>query len=269
MLTVQSRKPDARLHPFVRLYVQRETHADDAEIMEPVVARLGTMLEFQFARPYEIPVYGTGQFLVCPRIAIIGPITHRRVRLVIRDDVQALTVLFQPQGFRALFGVPTSLVSDVGVDGSGVLGGQVTDLYERLGNAATFSQRVEFLDDFLVQCLLASNPLDEIHRALDRLIVPGSLIRITDVAFRAGVTIRQLERKSLEYMGVSPKTLVRIARFQQVLKMKSASSLTWVEVAHALEYHDQMHMIRDFRDFAGDAPIRACEQIQSDHLISF
>jgi transcriptional regulator GlxA family with amidase domain len=70
-------------------------------------------------------------------------------------------------------------------------------------------------------------------------------------------------------MGVSPKTLVRIARFQHVLKMKGASSLPWVEVAHALEYHDQMHMIRDFRDFAGDAPIRACEQIHSDHLISF
>ena len=269
MLTLQSRRPDPRLDPFIRLYVQRETRRGDREIVEPVVARLGTMLEFQFARPYEIPVYGTSQILISPPIAVIGPITYRRVRLVIRDEVQALAILFQPQGFRALFGIPTSLVTDLGVDASAVLGGEVTELYERLGNAATFSQRVNLLNDFLRQCLLASNPLDKIHHALDRLIIPGARIRIADIARQAGVTVRQLERRSLEYTGVSPKTLLRIARFQQVLKMKSKGSLNWVEVAHALEYYDQMHMIRDFRAMAGDSPVRAIDHIQPEHLINF
>jgi AraC-like DNA-binding protein len=269
MLTVQSRKPDPHLRTFVRSYVQRETQRDDQETVEPVVARLGTMLEFQFARPYEIPIYGTAQILVSPRIAVIGPITHRRARLVIRDQVQALAVLFQPQGFRALFGIPTTLVTDVGVDANAVLGGNIIELHERLANTAEFNHRVKLLDDFLLKRLMASKPLDEIHRALNRLIMSGSSIRIADIARHAGVTIRQLERKSLEYTGLSPKTLVRIARFQQVLKMKRASSLTWAEIAHALEYHDQMHMIRDFRTFAGDAPVRACDKIRSDHLISF
>ena len=237
--------------------------------MEPVVARLGTMLEFQFARPYAIPVYGSEQVLVSPQIALIGPITHRRVRLVIRDGVEALAVLFQPQGFRALFGVPTAILTDKGVDASEVVGVKVIELYERLAHTATFGQRVECLDDFLLKRLMASKPLDEIHRALKRLMMPGHPVRIADIAFQAGVEVRQLERKSLEYTGLSPKTLVRIARFQQVLKMKSASSLTWIEVAHALEYHDQMHMIRDFRVFAGDAPGRACDTIHSDHLVSF
>jgi hypothetical protein len=205
MLTVQSRKPDPQLHPFVRSYVLRETERDDEETVEPIVARLGTMLEFQFARPYEIPLYGSERILECPRIAVIGPVTHRRVRLVIRDDVQALAVLFQPQGFRALFGVPTALVTDVGVDASGVLGGKLIELYERLANRATFSQRVKCLDDFLVKRLMASKPLEEIHRALNRLIMSCSPIRIADIALHAGVTIRQLERKSLEYTGLSPQ----------------------------------------------------------------
>ncbi len=268
MLTVQSRKPDLQLRPFVRSYVQRETQRDDEETVEPVVARLGTMLEFQFARPYEIPIYGSEQILVSPRIAVIGPITHRRVRLVIRNDVQALAVLFQPQGFRALFGIATTLVTDVGVDASCVLGGEVIELYERLANTAAFNERVKCLDDFLLKRLIASKPLDEIHRSLNRLIMSGSPIRIADIALDAGVTIRQLERKSLEYTGLSPKVLARIARFQKALKLKSAASLTWVEVAHELDYHDQMHMIRDFRIFAGDAPVRAWDKIESDHLIS-
>jgi AraC-like DNA-binding protein len=269
MLTVQSRKPDPQLRGFVRSYVLRETQHDDEETVEPIVARLGTMLEFQFALPYEIPIYETGQNVVCPRIAIIGPVTHRRVRLIIRDDVQALAVLFQPQGFRALFGIPTNLVRDVGVDAIAVLGDTIAELYERLASTTAFNQRVECLDDFLLKRLMASKPLDKVHDALNRLITSGFAGRIADVALNAGLTIRQLERKSLEYTGLSPKILVRIARFQQVLKMKSASSLNWVEVAHALEYHDQMHMIRDFRSFAGDAPVRAFDKIRSDHLISF
>lgn len=269
MLAVKSRSPHPYLHSFVRSYVQRETQRDEQEIVEPVVARLGAMLEFQFARPYEIPIYGEEQILVSPQIALIGPVTHRRVRLVIRDDVQALAVLFQPQGFRALFGIPTALVTDVGVEASAILGGTVVDLHERLAHTATFSQRVKCLDDFLLRRLMAVKPLDAIHRALNRLIMSGAPVRIADVASDAGVTVRQLERKSLDYTGLSPKSLVRIARFQQALKIRSSSALTWIEIAHALEYHDQMHMIRDFRVFAGDAPVRACAKICSDHLISF
>jgi AraC-like DNA-binding protein len=161
-----------------------------------------------------------------------------------------------------LFGVPTVLVTDVGVDASGVLGGKVIELYERLANTGTFSQRVKCLDDFLLKRLMPCKPLDQIHRALNRLIMFCSPIRIADIALHGGVTIRQLERKSLEYTGLSPKALVRIARFQQVLKMKNVSSLMWAEVAHALEYPDQMHMICDFRIFAGDAPVRACAKIR-------
>jgi AraC-like DNA-binding protein len=28
----------------------------------------------------------------------------------------------------------------------------------------------------------------------------------------------------------------------------------WTEIAHALGYHDQMHMVRDFQHFAGESP---------------
>jgi hypothetical protein len=45
---------------------------------------------------------------------------------------------------------------------------------------------------------------------------------------------------SRPHTGLSPKALVRIARFQQVLKMKNASSLTWVEVAHELTEMDRV-----------------------------
>jgi AraC-like DNA-binding protein len=255
--------------PFVRAYVHRSTDTSGVEIVEPVVARLGTMLEFQFDRLYEIPIYGTNQVMFSPLITVIGPVTGRRVRLVLRDHVQALAIMFQPHGFRAVFGMPTHLVTNVGTEATGVLGSEISQLYEQLGNVESFLERVRLLDEFLLRQLDQSRPLDTIHRALDRLINPDVPCKVSEAALNAGATIRQLERKALEYMGVSPKLMVRIARYQRAMQMKVAGPKTWIEIAHALEYHDQMHMIRDFHEFAGGPPTSALQEIASDHLINF
>ena len=268
-LTVQHATPDVRLGMFVRSYVQRETGTckPGEEIVEPVVARMGTMLEFQFDNPYEVPIYGTGLCIIPPSINVIGPMTQRTYRLLIRDHVQALAVLFQPDGFRALFGIPASIFVNTAIEGHSVLGPGVTRLFEQLGNTNAFAGRVTLLDSFLLKRLAATQPLGRIHRALTSLIETGNQARVADVARQAGITIRQLERKSLDYAGVSPKLLVRIARFQRALRMKSSGSASWSEIAHNLDYYDQMHMIRDFCAFAGEAPVRALEQTAPDHLI--
>ena len=268
MIIVQTARPHPRLVPFVRLYVHRQTHQDGTEVVEPVVARLGTMLEFQFAMPYEIPVCGTDKYLVCPRIAVIGPITHRRVQLVIRDHVESLAILFSPTGFHAIFGIPMSPFSDLGVEGDGVLGPEVTALNERLGNAKSFFERTELLDNFLINQLRRRPMLDIIGVAFEDLIATGLPATVAQLARQTGLSLRQLERRTLEAAGVSPKMLTRIARFQKALEMKAHRDLSWTNVAHAANYHDQMHMVRDFHVFAGDSPSRALAQISPDHLIS-
>ena len=45
MLTVHSAPPKPILKPFIRAYVQREARLGNQELVEPVVARLGVMLE--------------------------------------------------------------------------------------------------------------------------------------------------------------------------------------------------------------------------------
>ena len=37
--------------------------------------------------------------------------------------------------------------------------------------------------------------------------------------------------------------------------LSAAAPLThWTDIAHALGYHDQMHMVRDFKHLSGDSP---------------
>jgi AraC-like DNA-binding protein len=74
------------------------------------------------------------------------------------------------------------------------------------------------------------------------------------------LSARQVERRFREAVGVSPKTLARIVRFQEVLRRTPGESAS-AEVALDSGYYDQAHLLRDFRDFAGVVPtlFRAAE----------
>jgi AraC-like DNA-binding protein len=269
MLTVQNARPDHRLGPFIRSYVQRESNLKGTELVEPVVARLGAVLEFQFADPYEVPLYGIDKSIQSVPITVIGPITYRRARILIRGHVEALAVLFQPLGFHTLFGVPVSPLTDEGTEGHSVVGPAVSVLNEKLGNAASFQERTRLLDSFFLNRLPRIQSLDPVSLGLQRLISSGRLVAVSEVARKAGISTRHLERMSLQYAGMSPRTMARIARFQRALRLKVDGNPSWTKVAHMTDYHDQMHMIRDFRAFASDTPTRAFEQIEPEHLSRF
>ena len=260
------------LRPFVRAYVQREARLGSNELVEPVIARLGVMLEFEFAGSYEVRNYGSDLLEDANAISIIGPQTWRRARLIIRGHIESLVVMFQPSGFHALFGTPTSPLSETGTEGHSVLGPGVSRLHQQLGNVSTFAERTHILDRYFINHLAQKTHPDPILQALQLLSAESQTTQtntVGNVAQQTGINLRSLERKSLAYTGVSPKTLTRIARFSRALRLRTQSTLTWTQIAHTAGYHDHMHMIRDFRIFAGDAPTSALSEIAPDHLIHF
>ena len=269
MLTVQTAAPQPALLPFVRAYVQREARLGALELVEPVVARLGVMLEFEFAGSYEVRNYGSGALDATFPISIIGPQTWRRAHLIIRDHVESLVIMFQPAGFHALFGTPTAPLAETGTEGHAVLGSSVSTLHQQLGNLKTFIERTEILDRYLLHRLTHDAVRDPAYQALHLLTRPGSGMGVEEVARHMGVNRRYLGRKVLTYAGVAPKTLTRIARFSQALRLRTETAQTWTQIAQAAGYHDHMHMIRDFHVFAGDAPTSALQEIAPDHLVHF
>ena len=269
MLTVQTVSPDPALLPYIRTYVQREAHLGTRELVEPVVARLGVMLEFEFAGSYEVRNYGSETIEAPNAISVIGPQGWRRSRLIIRGDIESLVVMFQPFGFHALFGIPTALLSNAGTEGHALLGRDVSRLHQQLGNLSSFSKRARALDSYLLGRRSDLSSIDPVQKALDLLMMPETGLKVAEVAKQMGIGLRQLERRSLDYAGMPPKTLARIARFNHALRLRTERSLSWTQIAHAAQYHDHMHMIRDFRQFAGEAPTSAIEEIEPEHLIHF
>jgi AraC-like DNA-binding protein len=269
MLRVHHAKPSSELAPYLYGYAQRLSEPDQPEIVEPVVARSGSMLEFQFGDPYAVPIYGVDLPNLSVPITIIGPIPNRFARVIIRGRVEALTVQFRPLGLYTIFGIPLSYFTGKGTEGGSVLGPSVRALFEELGNLGSFIARVQTLELFLTQRLRQRRSLHPANRALSVLTSGREWSKARQVAAQAGISTRQLERLSLEYTGISPVVLTRVARFQRALwlRQRTDENRTWI--AHAANYHDQMHMIRDFRSLAGDTPERAIHNPAPDHLINF
>jgi AraC-like DNA-binding protein len=75
------------------------------------------------------------------------------------------------------------------------------------------------------------------------------------LAALSGCSRRSLERRFDAAVGMPPKRLARIVRFQRVFReAREAASAGWVEVALRCGYADQSHLIRDFRELAGEPP---------------
>ncbi len=240
-----------------------------SETVEPVVARLGMMLEFHFRDPYWIPSFGDDAENRCAPITVVGPISWRRVRLIVRGTVSALAVVFEPAGFHQLLRVPASPLAERGTEGHAVLGTGVSHLHERLGNSSNFLDRVNLLNHFFLSQLGRSRGDASLLPAFRPFLNGTHHKTVEQVSKQTGTSRRQLERKSLEYFGVSPTMLTRISRFQRALALATGGSASWLEVAHASHYYDQMHMIRDFRTFAGGPPGTSFASIAPHHLIHF
>ena len=266
MLHVQESRPHPELRRFIRAYVQRQSNPSDPALVEPVVARLGVILDFQFGDPYNVPFYGSDKANLSAPVAVIGPITARKARIIIQGRVQTLAVLFQPLGFHALFRIPNPELADIGTDAHAVIGPAASRLGQELGALSAFSERTDILDHFFLRQLQKWRP-DAVVEALRTMIEPQPM-RVRDAARLATLSTRQFERRSLEYAGVTPKMLTRIARFQRALQMKYEGSASWTEVAYEAQYHDQMHMIRDFRAFSSESPAHALNRIAQFHLVT-
>jgi AraC-like DNA-binding protein len=66
---------------------------------------------------------------------------------------------------------------------------------------------------------------------------------------------KHLERLFQRYVGHTPKTYARIARFQGALgSMTLSQGMDAVDLVSRFGYFDQAHLINDFKQFTGVTP---------------
>jgi transcriptional regulator GlxA family with amidase domain len=136
------------------------------------------------------------------------------------------------------------------------LGPEIDILHQRLSECRSFPERKRIADDYLARKARSIDcGASRISQAAQHLTVRNGACTVEELAHLTGFSLRQFERVFRYETGVSPKLYARIIRFEAAVGMKAACPhRSWMEVAHELGYHDQMHMIHDFRRLAGETP---------------
>ncbi len=237
---------------------------DGPGVVHPVTARAVPMLEFELGEPINAFYHEERSLKKSPEVTLVGPQTHRRVDLLLRGALEHFVIMFQPDGLSRLFSVPMGELTDEDFDGHAVLGTPISEVYQRLGDCKTFEERVSFVDAFLLRRALTSSSHDAISAAANRILLRGGRVAFTDLADRAGLSTRQFQRRFIQQVGMRPKLLARIARFEAALDGKARfAAKSWTDVAHQFGYHDQMHMVHDFGEFTGETPTKTLSQLKA------
>lgn len=196
----------------------------------------------------------TSSFVLQPRSVIVGP-QLTPVRLDIKKSHKAIRVGFHPGGLYRLLGIPMNEIQDDSLDAAEIFGNEMQSLQNQFLEAGDFDEIKNIIEQFLLskhKSLQRAIPFDKAMLELLRL---DGHISIEQVASQACLSLRQFERVCRERIGMPPKLFARLARFSKAYRLRENSAqLSWTHIAHACNYFDQAHLIRDFREFTLMAP---------------
>ena|SRR5688500_4435375 len=194
-----------------------------------------------------------GEQRLQPRNFLVGQMTGP-ILISPCGAVELLGIRFQPGATRPFVDVPAHEVTDRLVDLGGVSGKLERGLLSACGNVRTLADKVAAADAFLVSQLIERKYDSQLVALAATIIDRRGLVSVHQLASDAGVSNRQLERRFQREVGISPKLLARIVRFQQVFRAVEQGNAAWADVAVDCGYYDQPHLIRDFNQFAQQTP---------------
>ena len=248
-----------RLQPFFTALTQFDIVCPPGAMIEDLLHPEWGALRFSTGQPL-VAASGTGPLAPCPRCAATGP-TSRAIRFAVGPS-RVFGLGLQPAGWARFVGADACDFADRIVDGAqhpafGAFAPILPLVQDRRAAPAAVAERI---DAHLLAHLERTAPppqpqlrLTQIRLLHDALRDAG-VAHVGQLAERAGLGLRSLERISLRTFGFPPKLLLRRQRFLRSLaRYMLAPGGKWSEALDE-QYCDQAQFVRDFRAFMGMTP---------------
>jgi AraC-like DNA-binding protein len=178
------------------------------------------------------------------------------VRYPVSPEHQSVGIRIQPGWGAIVLGAPLRYLADV--TDLAELWDEVTvrDLEAALALAPDAATRRQVLSGAVTCRLAAAGPPDrEVLGAVRLLSQPRA--SVGDAAWHAHLSSRQLRRRFAEHVGLPPKTLQAILRFQRLREQLASPHKAPVTLARAAAdcgYFDQAHLCHESARLAGITP---------------
>ena len=216
-------------------------------------------------------LHGVSGSWLQPRSFLYGQITRYNDWLS-GGKLGMLVVVLQPTGLSSLLRMPAHQLNDSMVKLVDLFGQEALDLEEQVMSACqpgpvagntfgrTFYQlhpAIQYVEQFLLKRVAASLIPDPfVSKALQAMVDARGMLKMEELLRKIPVTERQLERKFKTTVGMGPKKIADIIKFQHFLKLlqqhPAGGNLT--DVIYEGGYYDQAHLNNYFKKMVGLTP---------------
>ena len=166
-----------------------------------------------------------------------------------------MQVNFTPIGAHLFLGQPMDRFTNHSIDLADIFGADARRLAEQLHDAGDWESRFDLLDSlFMRRFAAAPGPSPGVVWAWQRLCATGGVAEIASLAEEVGWSRKHLAVRFREEVGLSPKTVARVLRFDRAVSLLKEPGACMADVSAACGYFDQPHFIHEFRALAGCTP---------------
>ncbi len=243
--------PSPELAPFVQhfWYVQwdlRGAAPSTAETLPHPSSYL--VFEHDLERPTDDPS-------VHSRAEIAG-VTSGKFSRTMEGHGRVFGLKFQSGGLRPFLQSSVSMLTDRVVPAAEVFGPDILLLATQLRALDSPEIMATIATDYFARRLPERDTNAELSRTLVNAILHDpTILSVETISRLSGLSIRSLQRLFKEYVGVSPKWVIRRFRLHELLeRLHSGEAMDGAQLALDLGYADQAHLINDFRKLAGSPP---------------
>ncbi|GAB3561923.1 AraC family transcriptional regulator [Spelaeicoccus albus] len=191
-----------------------------------------------------------------PRLLVNG-VTRKPFTRTLHGTGHTLGAAFRPASFRALLGADVGTVSGRTIPMAELTGRDDVAAASAILDAEVTDERmVDVFEGYLDLHDAAKDPVAERINALVRVAeTDRSLVRASQLAEMAGVSLRTLERQFTAYLGIGPKWVVQRFRLLDAAAAAHTGAATdWAALADELGFSDQAHLTRAFTAVVGTPP---------------
>jgi AraC-like DNA-binding protein len=245
--------PDERLAPYVKCYWSLTNEAQNAS-RERVFPDGCIELIFNTAdlmRKYD----SATSFHIQPRSFIHGQLT-KYIEIEPTGETKIFSARFQPGGLQRFIDFEAGELTGITKSIAEIWGDAGKALEKEIIASASDTDKIKIIERFLTARLDLSKKHDtDAEYCVNQIVETNGSASIAEIAARLHIGKRQLERKFVTAVGLPPKMLARILRFQHTLQLiENHEFISFTQVAYDGGFYDQAHFIKDFRQFTGLNP---------------
>ncbi|WP_341835993.1 helix-turn-helix domain-containing protein [Chitinophaga pollutisoli] len=250
---------DERLKSVLQpLYAIKSPECSATEVFH-LSPNLEMLLIFSFGTPVRYTFENKGEpERMMDKIMILGPL-RRMLTYERAGGTDILVLPFVLDGFYRLLGISPDGIDPGSPDDPrfAQTAGLLAAMHDRLAGYTDPMERAAAAESFVLRAVAppeaASVPLLQGRDALH----DPNLNPVKVIAGQWDITERAVQQRFRKYGGYSPKELIRFLRFKEVVNWLLAhpdEKPDWFFLIEKFGYHDQSHLIKDFKLYTGAPP---------------